>query len=136
MFKNTIHFSVIITLIAIIKLSCSSSEETKQENAASEDSLKYLISIPPGTADIKAEIIEFSEEKENYLCQIKILEVFEYGASISPLPPGTEIKAYIPISLVERESQKIKEKEIILARISQIRAPGDKEYWEIIMFNK
>jgi len=103
MYKIIVLFSGAVILVVLANFSCSSSEEIKDENKVERDSLKYLISIPPGTADIKAEIIDFSEEKEKYLCQIKILEVFEYGSSISPLPPGSEIKTYVPTSLVEHE---------------------------------
>ncbi len=136
MCKIIILFSGAAILVALANFSCSSSEESKKENDAAADSLKYSISIPPGTADIKAEIINYTKEKENLICQLKIQEVFAYGASVSPLPPGTEIKLYISKNLLEKESKKIKEGDVILARISQIRAPGDKEYWEIIMFNK
>ncbi len=125
-----------IILITLANLSCSSSEEIKNENKVERDSLKYLVSVPPGMADVKAIVLKFTEENEDLVCQLKIQEVFAYGVSVSPLPPGTEIRLYISKNLLEKESKKIKDGEVIFARISQIRAPRDKEYWEIIMFNK
>jgi hypothetical protein len=136
MFNKIIFFSVIAIFTAIFCISCSSSEGTDKENNVSPDSLKYSKSIPPGTADIKAEIIEYSKEKDDIVCKLKILEVFAYGSSISPLPRGTEIDSYVSKNLLEKELKIINEGEIIHARVSQTRAFGDNEYWTIIMFNK
>jgi len=136
MHKSIIQFSGVVILVALANFSCSSSEEKIKEDDAMADSLKYIKSIPPGMADVKAEILKCSEENEDFKCRIIIRKVFAYGASTSPLSPGTEIESYISKSLLEKESKKIKEGELIHVRISQKRAPGDKEYWELIMFNK
>jgi hypothetical protein len=126
----------IIIFVLLASFSCSSSEKAKEENNTSQDSLKHLMSLPPGTSDIKAEIIKCSEEKSELICRIKIQEVFSYGSSVSPLPPGTEIEVYIASNQLEQESKKIKENDIIFARISQTLAPENEQYWTIIMFNK
>jgi hypothetical protein len=136
MHKSIIQFSGVVILVALANFSCSSSEEKIKENDVMADSLKYIMSIPPGMADVKAEILKCSEENEDFKCRIIIREVFAYGASTSFLSPGIEIESYISKSLLEKESKKIKEGEVLLVRISQKRAPGDKEYWELIMFNK
>lgn len=136
MYKKIIQFSGVVILIAMANFSCSSSEEKIKENDVMADSLKYVMSIPPGMADVKAEVLKCSEENDDIKCRIIIREVFAYGSSTSLLSPGSEIESYISKSLLDKESRKIKEGEVLLVRISQKRAPGNKEYWELIMFNK
>lgn len=136
MHKEIILLYGVVILIALVNFSCSSSEEKMKESDAVADSLKYLVSIPPGMADVKAEILKCSKETEDFNCKLIILEVFSYGSSTSPLLPGTEIDLYINKNISEEESKKLKEGKVILLRISQIRAPGDKEYWELIRFTK
>jgi hypothetical protein len=145
MFKETIQFSGIAVCMAIFCLSCSTSDDTKKDNIAPADSLEYHQndsnkrlekSIPPGTADIEAEIIGYTEEKDDLICKLKIIEVFAYGASVSPLPPGAEIDTYISKNLMDYDTKEIKAGKLILARVSQVFAPGDKKYWTIILINK
>ena len=135
MFKRCPLAKGIFVFALLASFSCSSSEKTNEENNTSPNSLKHSISIPPGTADIKAEIINCSGEQSNLICKIKILEVFSYGAEVSPLPPGIEIEVYIDKSLSDQASKKINEK-IIFGRVSQTTAPEGKKYWTIVMFNK
>jgi hypothetical protein len=133
MLKSLLYLISIPTLLFII--SCSSSDETK-ENNETRDSLKLSKSIPPGTADIKAEILDYKEINDDLIFRLKILEVTAYGASTPPLPVGTEIKAYVPKDLLPDESQEIKEQKIIQARFSYFKTPGENQYWELVMFNK
>jgi len=133
MLKRSLLFSGYLLILFSISFSCSSKETKKDNN--SPDSLKHLISIPPGTADVKAEILKYSKDESDFICRLKIREVFEYGASISPIPPNSEIEAYISKNLFEKEENKIKEGEIVSIRISKTSVPGDKEYWTITMFN-
>jgi hypothetical protein len=95
---------------------------------------EYKNSIPPGTADIKAEIINVSESGE--ICKLKIIEVLGYGSSVTPISPGTEIESFIPETLLKNEAKKLKEGEEIFARISLREAREANKYWEIIRFNK
>ena len=132
--KKVILIVPIIIGALFISSCCSSKGNLKDENSIRNSKIPQ--NIPPGTADVKAEIINFVEEKDNFICRIKIHEVFEYGASIRPLPSGTEIDCYISKYLLEKEPRDFKEEEIILARVSQVNTPGDKNYYEIIMFNK
>jgi hypothetical protein len=136
MYKIIILFPGVAILVAVmVSFSCSSSEEKIKQNDVMTDSLKYKMSIPPGMADVRAEILKCSEENEDFKCRILIKEILAYGSSTPMLSPGVEIESYVSKSLLEKESKKIKEGEIYLMRISQKRAPSDKEYWELIMFN-
>ena len=93
------------------------------------------ISIPPGTADIKAEIINIIDDDENMLCKLRIIDVIQYGAGTSPLPQGTVMEVYIPKTLLGKNPNKINSGDIIFVRVSEVKAIGDRRYWEIIMFN-
>jgi hypothetical protein len=95
---------------------------------------KTYNSIPPGAADIKAEVLNISESGEMF--KLKISEVLEYGSSVTPIPPGTEIESFISKTLLKDEPKELKEGEEILARISLKETRDAKKYWEIIRLNK
>ncbi|MGE5353567.1 MAG: hypothetical protein ACM3P0_15890 [Acidobacteriota bacterium] len=91
-------------ILLIISLSCSKcvskydngqAQERKEEKPLTEKSL------PPGSASIKAWMQEFQEEKNGFLCKVKISEVNGYGSGTPPLPPGYVITLEISRSLLE-----------------------------------
>jgi hypothetical protein len=87
-------------------------------------------SIPPGTVDIKAEVLEVFEEES--LCRLQIIEILEYGPSVSQVASGKEMDVFVPGSLSKEEKEKLKSGKIISGRILQTKSP-DREYWEIII---
>ncbi len=132
--KETTLLWIAYFLVITNCFSCSSSEKTKDENdIIKKDSIKYSEYIPPGTASIKAEIIKIREETDYNVADLKILEVLEYGVSVSPLPPGKELEVTVSKNLLQEKN--IKPGEVIFGRIFQTRST-DTEYWELIMFNK
>ncbi|MGE5859069.1 MAG: hypothetical protein ACM34J_00850 [Ignavibacteria bacterium] len=135
MLKRSLQFSGYLLILFSLGFSCSSKETNKDNNSPPRSS-EDAISIPPNTADVEAEILNSYVRNSNNVCRLKIKEVFEYGAYVNPLPPGTEIEALLSEELLEKESKKIENGEEVFVRISQTSGPQAKDYWVIIMFNK
>jgi hypothetical protein len=133
MSASKIPINLVMILFSVYFASCCSSKENTELRMI-KNKIDRPISIPPGTADIKAEIINIIDDEENYLLKLRIIDVIRYGAGTSPLPQGTKIEAYIPKALFENEPNKIKSNELIFVRVSEVKAMGDRRYWEIIMF--
>jgi hypothetical protein len=135
MLLKTINIFIAFGYSLLIISCCTTGKTITKQNNMNIDKNNSFVSLPPGMADIKAMMLESSLEKEVYRCKIKVLEVFGYGPSISQIPEGKEIYIYIPKHLVKSE-EKLEQGSITLARITEIKAMGDINYYELIMFNK
>lgn len=133
MLKRNMFFVGYFYILLSLSFSCSPKETEKENNFPSNKS-KDSLSIPPGTADVNAELSDMSVSSSNYKCRLKIKEVIRYGAYVNPLPPGSEMEAFISKELYESESEKIKDGEVFI-RISHTNNPQNKGYWTIIMFH-
>jgi len=123
---------IIINLVGLLLVSCSGSEKTDNKNNTPADTTQYIKQVPPGSADVKAEIVSRSVRNDDLVYKIKIIEVTGYGPAFSPLPPGKEIEVYLSKSLDKIEREKIKTVMVFSGRILQTRSPNG-DYWEIII---
>jgi hypothetical protein len=134
MFKRNLFFIGYLYILLSLSFSCTS-KETGNENKFPPDRSKDSVSIPPNTADVKAEFPDISNQISSNHFKLKIKEVVRYGAYTNPIPPGSEIEAFISEDLYKSESKRIKNGEAFI-RISQTNNPQNKGYWTIIMFHK
>jgi hypothetical protein len=89
MSASKIPINLVMILFSVYFASCCSSKENTEIKMI-KNKIDRPISIPPGTADIKAEIINIIDDEENYLLKLRIIDVIRYGAGTSPLPQGTK----------------------------------------------
>jgi hypothetical protein len=99
--------TVLLLLLFITLQSCStkttSSESSKDNTKDSPPQSKLYKDnndLPPGTADIKAEILSFNDSTNNLKTRLKIENVYNYGPATPPLAIGSEIICDIPQSVL------------------------------------
>ncbi len=99
--KNICFLFILIPFLFELSLSsCSSTDKNLQKDKNTERVAKQ---IPPNinSAEVEAEVKSF-EDKNGYTnCEIKILQVKSYGASVPPLPVGKIIKAEVTTSSIK-----------------------------------
>ncbi len=120
--------------VSLISFSCCSqkSEEMKHSD---KEKMMPKISIPPGSADVKATLMNHSEENDFIKTSLKIEEVYEYGAGTKPLPVGTLLDISIPKSDLNDSTSKLENGKKFSLRIS-IRRSFNKETsaeWNYVM---
>ena len=136
--KNYIQILFIFTIasvFAVCSLSCSSGEKNTKEDKTIVKQIPAE-SLPPGNANITAQIKEVIQEEKNLTATLKIEEVFGYGPSTPPLPPGSEIKIYVPKSLIKDQENKLIEGEKLSMRIAFEKGAKEMNKWMFKYFVK
>lgn len=130
--KNYKFFlTALLPLLLFLLSSCTTSESAKDENNNnSPDSMKHSRAISPGTANIKASVVQLPDGK-NHSYKIKVNEVTEYGAGTPVLPVGTEIQLYAEDT--DENRKKLIPGENVFIHISYSKGMGEaKGYWTLI----
>jgi len=112
--------SVLASLFLLLGLNLFSCCSSKSEELKHFEDGKMIHkkSIPHGSADVKATVMNYLEENNFIKTKLKIEEVYEYGAGTQPLPVGTLLDISIPKSEFNNLSIKPKNGETISLRIS------------------
>lgn len=96
-----INFLISLLLVAcfIFSPGCSTANKNVSTN---KDITKLPKEVPPSvnSANIEAEITGVTQKDGSVNCDLKILRVKEYGASVPPLPVGSVIEAGISQSAI------------------------------------
>ena len=136
--KNYIQILFVFTIAGVFtacSLSCSSGgKNTKEDTTVVKQ--KPTESLPPGNANITAQIKEINEEEKNLTVTVNIEEVFGYGPSTPFLPPGSEIKIYVPKSLIKDQENKLIEGEKLSMRIAFEKGAKEMNKWMFKYFVK
>ncbi len=142
---------LIALLLIILLFSCSSgkNQNTKNQEKANkmgnpEQSVKSPKPIPPNQVVAHIQIISAEEKNENFLCDIKILEILETGSSAGPLAVGNQINASMDKSLVMSPGEEhlsindIHSEQIFLSRLSYQKTISidNSHNWKIIKLQK
>ncbi|MEJ2615127.1 MAG: hypothetical protein P8Z35_09220 [Ignavibacteriaceae bacterium] len=133
--KNYIKILFVFT-IAIVFAACSSSvsKNTKEDKTIVKQ--KPAESLPPGNANVVAQIKEVNEEEKNITATINIEEVFGYGPSTPVIPPGSEIKIYVSKSLIKEKENKFIVGDELSMRIAFVRGANEINKWMFKYFIK
>ncbi len=132
---NILNLRLLFPLVFILLLlGCSSSKQKKEDETAVNDTLRYQIPIPPGNAAVRGLVLNIDSTGDEPVYQIRIVEVFEYGASTPVLPAGTELRLYTRPGLSEEERKILSVGNETGIQISHIRGMGDLEYWSLVKF--
>ncbi len=87
-------FSILFVGSFVFNSGCSTANKNVSTN---KDIAKLPKEVPPSvnSVNIEAEITGIIQKGENINCQLKILQVKDYGSSVPPLPVGSIIEASI-----------------------------------------
>lgn len=125
----------VLFFTGVYAVSCNSSrssgDRTNNENVKDERP-KPPVPLPPGQADIKAVIKDYSENDAGIIASVEIDEVLRYGAATPPLAKGSEIRILIPEQVNSNQKDKFNKGNLLLMRISFNRGMANKGSWKLV----
>ncbi len=128
---------IVLFFVGMSAVSCNSSRSSEKDNSKGDTKVEkpdVPSPPPPGQADVKALIEEYSENENIITADIKITEVLRYGPSTPPLAPGSEIKLSLKKQASDKEKDKFIKGSTTFMRISYNQGINDKNGWEFVMF--
>ncbi len=104
---NKKHLFFLLTVFSMIFLYCASSKNNLSQDKVSPENNwrpppRMEIPLSPGTAKVKAEILNKIQENEQLSAYVRIQQVLKYGPATPILPVGSEIKTELSPSLQEK----------------------------------
>ena len=94
---------LLIISACLLYLACASTKEkdTLAPPVKNDFVSEKAVGMPPGAANITAEVIDYEEVGQRIHCRLQVLQVHGYGAGTPPLPVGTELVVLVRGDLLE-----------------------------------
>lgn len=123
---------VLIFILSVLVISCTSSEKNETEKETIETHIKLFAH---GTAQIACTIVELKEVKSQTICVAIIDTIFGYGAGTRPIGVNSKLDLSIENSL-DKDILKKDSKYRLTLRYTNERFGGAVDYpWQIIKLN-
>lgn len=117
------HLTMLITLSALLLLSCGSNKETpnkKEETSTDIETPPAEVPFSPGVIEASFDILDVATQENSTIITAKIVEVTGYGSSTEPVAPNTEIRFKLSKDLFESQRTRFKKGNTLSARLSRI----------------
>ncbi|MBI1932905.1 MAG: hypothetical protein HYS24_10255 [Ignavibacteriales bacterium] len=127
-----------LSMLFFVTNCCTSKNETKEEPSSNLKE-NQMISLAPGSAEIKCNVKEILENGNKSFCTLKVISVENYGPSTRPISAETEIQIEIKDVFKERlENAEENDEELLITIASMPAGMGTENSlnWKIVKINE